>query len=345
MKRHKLSCSFEIERLEEDGTVEGTAGIFGTFIEQDRVIVLPGAFKRTLNSWKEKGGVPMTLEHQVDVFIGALTGEETNTGLRVKGKIDRSLKRGQQAYTLAKEKKVRGFSISFTLVEDKTEIKETDSGPVYYARELKLREIALVARPADGAAKIEAVRMAASNKEAWIQAKAALLIAEDYDPDKATRVAKAMWDAMDIGTESTAERVKHLYSLIKKDADPEEEKTSIRVMDQAALLDQIKNLSGAIYDISKDPEAKQLWVSIPQVIAITNAICALCNMPAPIEFPENKLADPEARELASTQQQTENNSAPGGDEFTTATAARLLAETASQFWRPNDDRGITNQSG
>jgi len=223
----QLLCDFEIERLEEDGSVEGIAGIFGTFIAQDRVIILPGAFKRTLNSWKEKGGVPMTLDHQDDVFIGLFNGEETKTGLRVQGKIDRSIERGLKAYTLAKEKKIRGFSISFILVEDKTEIKETPSGPIFYAREVVLKEIAMTANPADGAAKIEAVRMSASNKEAWVQAKAALLIAEDYDPDMAMRIAQAMWDAMDIGTESTAERVKHLYSLIKKEpADPEQQATT-----------------------------------------------------------------------------------------------------------------------
>ena len=143
------SFQFKMEDINEDGTFSGYASTW----DQDGMgdTILPGAFKRTLNSWMAKNRpIPVLWQHKADEPIGAtINAMEDERGLRVQGKLLLGLQRAREAYEAAKAGILGGLSIGFSIPRDGATRMEDGTREI---RELKLFEYSFVTFPANEAA-------------------------------------------------------------------------------------------------------------------------------------------------------------------------------------------------
>ena len=140
----------DVKADEAARTVEGWASTFNN-VDQGQDIVLPGAFTKTLKRTKS---LPMLWQHRTDQVIGVWSEfEETDTGLRVKGRISETAL-GNDAYTLTRDGAVSKMSIGYAT--KKYEIDQ-DKG-VRKLIEVDLYEVSLVTFPMNDRAAITRVK-------------------------------------------------------------------------------------------------------------------------------------------------------------------------------------------
>jgi uncharacterized protein len=131
-----------VVKVENEGVFEGYASLFGV-PDLGKDIVLPGAFKETLNI-RGAQGVKLLWQHNPSEPIGRwLSLTEDRRGLHVRGKLNLSVARARDIYALMKDGAVDGLSIGYR--SQKTRL-EPRSG---YRRleQVDLWEISLVTFP------------------------------------------------------------------------------------------------------------------------------------------------------------------------------------------------------
>ena len=125
-KHSVFDASFKA--LEDDDTAgkfEALVSAFGNVDAQgDRVV--PGAFKRSIAEWREKGDpLPIIWSHDwgnPNAHIGFADPEdieETDKGLKVKGQIDLDNPFAKQVYRLLKQRRVREMSFAYDIRDEK----------------------------------------------------------------------------------------------------------------------------------------------------------------------------------------------------------------------------------
>lgn len=147
---------FELTKeLTDTGEFEGYASTWDEDQMGDRI--MPGAFKRTLNSWSAKGRpIPVLWQHHADEPIGAtMEIDEDERGLRVKGRLLMGIGRAREAYEAAKAKILGGLSIGFSIPKDGADWSDDGSRTI---REIKLFEYSLVTFPANEGAVVTGVK-------------------------------------------------------------------------------------------------------------------------------------------------------------------------------------------
>lgn len=103
-------------RIEDDGTVEGYASLFGQ-IDAARDMVMPGAFARTLKS-RGIRRVPMLFQHDPAEPVGVwFELVEDFRGLRARGKLIPDVARARELIALVRAGAVDGLSIGFRTVK------------------------------------------------------------------------------------------------------------------------------------------------------------------------------------------------------------------------------------
>lgn len=146
-KSFKLSLK-AIEEKDSFGYFEGYAAIFG---EKDLVgdIIRRGAFKKTLDSWKNsRKNIPLLYQHEDT--IGVITeAYEDDVGLYVKGEINLNVEEGRKAYELLKQGALQGLSFGYEVLQSRWNRDGTRE-----ILEVKLWEISLVTFPAQEKTKI-----------------------------------------------------------------------------------------------------------------------------------------------------------------------------------------------
>ena len=138
-------------RIDEDGTVEGYASLFGE-IDQARDMVMPGAFARTL---KGRGvrRVPMLFQHDPAEPVGVwLELIEDVRGLRARGKLIPEVARARELYALVKSGAVDGLSIGFRTVKGRVD----PASRVRKLIDVDLWEISIVTFPLLAGARVRA---------------------------------------------------------------------------------------------------------------------------------------------------------------------------------------------
>lgn len=174
--------ALEIKALEEDGTFEGYAAVFGN---KDRGgdVIEPGAFRRTIG---HKGGaLPVLWQHNTDEPIGVgLEMREDDRGLWIKAKLALTTVRGREAYDLLKMGAIKGLSIGYRVVKDAIE------EGARRLKEIELYEYSVVTIPMNPLAEIAAVKagrkLSAKSREsitAAISTLQALLADSDAAPE------------------------------------------------------------------------------------------------------------------------------------------------------------------
>jgi hypothetical protein len=141
----------------ETGEVVGYASVFD-LRDSQKSAVLPGAFRKSLAAWRDKGrSPPMLWQHDPEQPIGLWTAlAEDRRGLKVTGTINLEVEQGRETWSLVKQRAVTGLSIGFTVVAEDFD-KAND---LRLLREVDLWEISLVTFPANPETHIEPVRFA-----------------------------------------------------------------------------------------------------------------------------------------------------------------------------------------
>ena len=140
-------------RIEDDGTVEGYASLFGE-VDAARDMVMPGAFSRTL---KLRGvrRVPMLFQHDPAEPVGVwLELAEDFRGLRARGKLIPEVARARELFALVRSGAVDGLSIGFRTVKGRVD----PASRIRKIHELELWEISIVTFPLLAGARVRAVK-------------------------------------------------------------------------------------------------------------------------------------------------------------------------------------------
>jgi HK97 family phage prohead protease len=153
----RKQVKFEVKSIDEEkGTFEGYASVFRQ--SQDKVgdIVMPGAFKKTIND--HNGEIPLFWMHDIMSPVGLAKVEEDSHGLKVHGAFTRGVQKAEESYLFMKQGVIKSMSIGYDVVK-----KEIKNG-VRYLQELKVPDISLVVGSfaADDMAVITAVKASES---------------------------------------------------------------------------------------------------------------------------------------------------------------------------------------
>ncbi len=162
MDTKTLFTHFKIDKVDSEGhTFSGLAATYDLDLGGD--VILPGAFKRTLQNWKKaKRKVPLVDSHNVWGTVTSVVGQmdegkETDEGLRGDFSMIPDDEKSDAVFRRIKMGVADGMSIGYQAIQVKypdTE-EERQQGIYRYLKELKLREISVVLFPMQPQARID----------------------------------------------------------------------------------------------------------------------------------------------------------------------------------------------
>lgn len=226
-RQHK-QFSFDVKEVQPDGTFTGYASVFNV-VDSYGDVILPGAFKRTIEAWEAKGKpVPILWQHRPSEPIGATVSiREDDHGLLVTGQLlINDVQQAREAYALAAAKVLGGLSIGFSVPrknsagEAAAKWVSTEDGEGWHYNEVRLWEYSMVTWPANEDAVIESVKAAEVTAEAVKSAlePTALLLRELIDALKSADGVH-FTPAPPVGVDDTlalAESIRQLRQDIKQ---------------------------------------------------------------------------------------------------------------------------------
>lgn len=153
MEQKRFNTPFELKKLEEGGTFEGYASVFGVK-DADGDVIVKGAFTNSLKRMSETGKRPKMLwQHNPSIIIGKWVEMfEDERGLYVKGTLFTDIEKGSEAYALMKHGELDGMSVGFNIDNAYAE----DRGRVI--DDLELWEISVVTWGANPQALVSSVK-------------------------------------------------------------------------------------------------------------------------------------------------------------------------------------------
>lgn len=114
MNHKQMTTQLDIKSLDDGGSFEGYASVFGV-VDSDGDVIVKGAFGRTLASGKKP---KMLWQHNPTEVIGKwIELSEDDNGLWVKGSLIMETQRGREAYALLKAGVLDAMSVGFNIVE------------------------------------------------------------------------------------------------------------------------------------------------------------------------------------------------------------------------------------
>lgn len=175
MTSKQLVSRFEVKEINDEArTFSGLAATWDRDLGGD--VIEPGAFKRTLNSWRgSKRVLPLLDSHNGDsvrnVVGKMLEGQETDAGLEATFRVIDGPD-GDEIFRRVKGGYVDGLSIGYEAVEVRypESEDEKDAGIYRFLKEIKLHEISVVLWPMNPEARIDTS-----------SAKALILASKDKD--------------------------------------------------------------------------------------------------------------------------------------------------------------------
>lgn len=156
MKLERKVFPMEVKEISEAGEISGYLSVFNN-VDSYRDIVLPGAFKESLEEWSKKGRLPpMLWQHHSTEPVGPFTRlEEDDKGLLFEGRLlVADVQRSREAYALVKNDVVCGMSMGFVTRIDEWDEEER----VRKLHKVDLWEGSIVTFAANEEAQIEAVK-------------------------------------------------------------------------------------------------------------------------------------------------------------------------------------------
>lgn len=170
MKRETFFTPIEVKFATDEaqaGSFSGYGAFFGN-VDSYGDVIAKGAFKETLRDWrKDKRLPPMLVQHggwmmtdQDALPVGKWTSmEEDEKGLTVSGRlINLDTERGKAIYGAMKEGVLDGLSIGYRAKEFSLGTKPEE--PRRTLKKIDLIEVSVVTFPANGMARVDAVKAA-----------------------------------------------------------------------------------------------------------------------------------------------------------------------------------------
>ena len=141
----KKNTFLEIKNINDCGKFCGYASVFNV-VDSYKDIILPSAFKNTIESKNIRSDIKMLWQHKQDQPIGYFNIiKEDTIGLYVEGQILLNTQQGQEAYSLIKNKSVNGLSIGYIVKDAEYDTKNN----ARLIKEVELFEISIVTFPAN----------------------------------------------------------------------------------------------------------------------------------------------------------------------------------------------------
>lgn len=143
---------------DDGGRIVAYAATFDREPDSSGDVIAPGAFKNTLEDWKESGNViPLLFGHRTDdpsMNIGGVDAiKEDERGLRIEATFDKDSDTAQYVRRLVLEKRLSKLSFAYDVLDQGTIVLD-DGREANELREIKLYEISLVPIPANGHAEV-----------------------------------------------------------------------------------------------------------------------------------------------------------------------------------------------
>lgn len=158
-----FDAPLKIKSVSDNGEFDGYGSVFGVRDGADD-IVMPGAFKSSLERWREKGRLPAMLwQHNINEPVGVYTEmKEDDVGLYVRGRLlidDDPL--AKRAHGHMRAGSITGMSIGYML-NDWEYDREKEA---WILKEIDLWEVSLVTFPCNEEARISNVKSALERGE------------------------------------------------------------------------------------------------------------------------------------------------------------------------------------
>jgi len=154
--KNKYDSNFEIKKIGDDGKFSGHGSVFHV-VDGARDVIVPGAFTKSLEVWKQKNRLPgLFWQHNTSKPIGKyLAMEEDEKGLFVEGQLLKDeVQQAGEAYALLKAGAISGLSIGYNEV-----VAEWDrEAKINTLKEIDLWEVSLVSFPCNDQARVETVK-------------------------------------------------------------------------------------------------------------------------------------------------------------------------------------------
>lgn len=152
----------EIKDVEEDGSFEGIAAVFGE-VDHDEDVFDRGAFTDTIKQINSEQPLPMLWFHNVTRPVGsAAEVRETDRGLELKGSLVLESEQAREAHAFLKRRVIRGLSVGFAI---KSGGAYTDTEGIRHLTDVELWETSFVAFPAQPSARVTGVKTAESVRD------------------------------------------------------------------------------------------------------------------------------------------------------------------------------------
>jgi uncharacterized protein len=122
-ERLDFQAEFKLVGTDPDsGVIEGYASVFGV-LDRGADIVMPGAFRKTLQAWRKRKALPPMLWQHWDPIGSWTSMEEDEVGLKVVGEIVKEVPQGAICHALVRKHAVRGLSIGYRCLEHEMDRK------------------------------------------------------------------------------------------------------------------------------------------------------------------------------------------------------------------------------
>ncbi|TXH18712.1 MAG: HK97 family phage prohead protease [Mycobacterium sp.] len=174
----KSTAINQVKAGPDDGLEEGEFIVYpSTFTKTPDSygdIVAPGAFLKTIATWKNSGNtLPGLFGHRMDdpdYFVaGAIDMGEDEHGWWVKGKFDLESPKGKQVYRLVKGRRLNQLSFAYDVI-DAAGVELENGVKAYELRELKVYEFSFVPIGANQDTSVVAVKAICDHVTAGIKA-------------------------------------------------------------------------------------------------------------------------------------------------------------------------------
>lgn len=147
-----LGAPFEIKTLEEKGTFDGVASLYGN-VDLGGDVVEPGAFKEFV--FTKDNYIRILDGHNTRAPIGKGKVMDSHLGLVIEGKLNLAIGRAREVYELMKDNIIDGLSIGYDVLPGGAEIMESG---VRRLKALKLWEVSTTPFPMNQLALVNTVK-------------------------------------------------------------------------------------------------------------------------------------------------------------------------------------------
>ena len=147
-----MNCGFELKEVEERGTFEGLASVYGN-VDLGGDIVRAGAFKEFVTT--RDGNIRILANHDARKPIGKGKVTDTHLGLAIKGALVMESSTAREVHALMKEGIIDGLSIGYDVLPEGFEIR---SDGVRELTKLKLWEVSTTVFPMNPLAQVSSVK-------------------------------------------------------------------------------------------------------------------------------------------------------------------------------------------